>query len=106
MPDQFVKVATLDDLGPNKLKSVKLGDNDICLINFSGSIIALSNICTHLGCELSDNAEIEDGELACGCHGSRFKLPSGEVAAAPAKAPLKRYNVKVEGREVLISVPS
>ncbi len=105
MPDQFVKVATVAQIAPNKLKGVKIGDKEVCLINFGGSIIALSNICTHLGCELSEDGEIEDGELTCGCHGSRFKLPGGEVAGAPAKAPLKRFEVKIEGGDVLISVP-
>ena len=104
MLNEYVKVATLADVPPNKLKAVKAGGKEICLINFDGSIIALSNICTHLSCELSENGEIEDGELACGCHGSRFKLPGGEVAASPARNPLQRFNVRIDGQDVLVSV--
>ncbi len=105
MPNEYVKVATLDDLPPRKLKSVKVGNEEVCIINIGGSVVALSNLCTHEGCELAENGEVDGEELECSCHGSRFKLATGEVAGPPARAALKRFDVKIEGRNILVSLP-
>lgn len=104
MPDHFVKVAVLDDLPKDKPKGVKAGGQDICLINLGATVVALSNKCTHAGCELDENGEVHGEEIECGCHGSRFKLATGEVVARPARTPLKRFEVKIEGRDVLVAV--
>jgi nitrite reductase/ring-hydroxylating ferredoxin subunit len=55
-----------------------------------GTYVALSAICTHAGCEVSDaNATT----LACGCHGAVFAKADGSVIEGPAKTPLKRYDL-------------
>jgi cytochrome b6-f complex iron-sulfur subunit len=51
---------------------------------------ALAAICTHLGC----TPRLEENQLACPCHGSRFDL-GGKVLAGPAKRPLDRITVGV-----------
>ena len=48
--------------------------------------------CTHLGCRI---AAVSDGQLACPCHGSRFRL-DGSVAQGPASRPLERLDHEVD----------
>jgi Rieske Fe-S protein len=59
----------------------------------AGTIRAFSVACTHQGCAVS---EISDGTINCACHGSKFRVADGAVAAGPANAPLPPVNVAVE----------
>lgn len=63
--------------------------------------IAMSNICTHLGCRVR---WIDDrSEFFCPCHNAIFDK-SGEVVAGPPPRPLDQYPVKVENDTLFIQV--
>jgi menaquinol-cytochrome c reductase iron-sulfur subunit len=61
--------------------------------------IALSNICTHLGCRVRWISE--QGEFFCPCHNGIFNK-DGEVVSGPPPKPLNRYEVKVENDQIFI----
>ncbi len=48
--------------------------------------VALSPICTHLGCTV----DVQGGRLVCPCHGSTYDR-EGRVLRGPAERPLARY---------------
>jgi cytochrome b6-f complex iron-sulfur subunit len=52
------------------------------------TLVALSNICTHQGCNVRYDGSAS--VLNCPCHGSRFSL-AGSVLRGPAASPLKKY---------------
>ena len=55
------------------------------------SIIAISLVCTHLGCTAEEN---EDGEgFTCPCHGSRYNK-NGKVLEGPATKNLHLYRIE------------
>jgi Rieske Fe-S protein len=61
--------------------------------------IAISNICTHLGCRvrwISDQSE-----FFCPCHNAVFDK-NGNVVAGPPPRPLDRFEVKVENDQLFI----
>lgn len=63
------------------------------------NFIAMSNICTHLGCRIR---WIEErGQFFCPCHNGVFDR-EGNVVAGPPPRPLDRYQVKLEGEQILI----
>jgi len=64
-----------------------------------GGYGAASAVCTHRGCEVVLNGA--EWTLDCPCHGSRFK-PDGSVLRGPAKRPLRRFAVEVEGTRLRI----
>ena len=63
--------------------------------------LALSNICTHLGCRVR---WISDQDIFfCPCHNGVFS-ETGAVISGPPPAPLERYELKVEGDQLFIKV--
>ena len=61
--------------------------------------LAMSNICTHLGCRVRWIADQE--QFFCPCHNGVF-AKDGTVLAGPPPRPLDRYEVKLEGGTVYI----
>ncbi|WP_037860620.1 Rieske (2Fe-2S) protein [Streptomyces sp. NRRL S-340] len=62
-----------------------------------GQFKAFSAICTHQGCTV---ASVENGTIACPCHGSMFHAADGSVAHGPAARPLAPKEIKVEGNSI------
>jgi menaquinol-cytochrome c reductase iron-sulfur subunit len=61
--------------------------------------VAMSNICTHLGCRVRWIADQQ--QFFCPCHNGVFDK-DGVVLAGPPPRPLDRYEVKVEDGQILI----
>jgi len=65
----------------------------------AGEFVALSAVCTHLGCIVKwvDDKQ----EFLCPCHGGRFST-AGQVLGGPPPSALETYVVSVTGDEILI----
>jgi len=61
--------------------------------------IAMSNICTHLGCRVRWIAE--QASFFCPCHNGVFDAQGSVVSGPPPRA-LDRYEVNVEGDKLYI----
>lgn len=100
---EFVKVAQTSEVGPNEIKQVSAGGKDICLISLGGQYYAISDICSHEECNLSDGGEIRGESIVCPCHDSAFNVKTGAVDSLPATNPIETYQVRVEGTNILVS---
>ena len=98
---EYTKVASLSELSFGEMKMVTVDEEDILLANVDGTIHAVSDLCSHADASLSDGY-IEEGEVECPLHGSRFNLTTGEALNLPADEPLKVYEIKVEGDDILV----
>jgi len=65
----------------------------------AGEIIGLSNICSHLGCRVRWVDERQ--KLFCPCHNGVFS-PQGEVEEGPPPSALDRFDVMVDGDQILV----
>lgn len=72
--------------GSLKLQPAGHADPVYVLAQRDGSFVALSPVCTHLGCTV----EIQGERLMCPCHGSTYDA-SGAVLQGPAQKALGRY---------------
>jgi menaquinol-cytochrome c reductase iron-sulfur subunit len=61
--------------------------------------LALSNVCTHLGCRIRWIAE--QNQFFCPCHNGVFDK-EGKVLDGPPPKPLNQYKVKVENNQLFI----
>jgi len=65
----------------------------------AGEFVALTAVCTHLGC-IVKWVEARQ-ELQCPCHGGRFSV-DGAVLGGPPPSPLKSYPVAVTGDAIVV----
>lgn len=66
-----------------------------------GGFMALSRVCTHLGCTVPWVAE--ENRFVCPCHASAFDR-RGDVVNPPAPRSLDRYEVRIENRIVKVNL--
>ena len=100
----FVHLASLDDLQTRKLICANTGSYKILIALAEGEVYAVDDLCTHEDASLSKGS-LHGECVKCPLHGSRFRLPTGEPLDEPAEIPLKTYEVKVDGDDILVNIP-
>ncbi|MEJ5226576.1 ubiquinol-cytochrome c reductase iron-sulfur subunit [Thermodesulfovibrio sp.] len=73
----------------------------IYVISKEDTLIALSPVCTHLGCFV--NFDKNDNEFVCPCHSGRYDT-EGKVISGPPKEPLQRLPVKFENNKTYVGL--
>jgi cytochrome b6-f complex iron-sulfur subunit len=89
-----------DEIPVGGAKDIVFDNSPAIIINRpEKGFIALSKVCTHLGCIV--NFEKGQGRLLCPCHGGLFDL-DGNVISGPPPKPLTVYPVHVEGDNIVV----
>lgn len=102
---QWVSAGPLDKLGDETAVHLDLAGHPVCLARSRGLVHALLDVCSHGQVALSDG-DIEDGQVECWLHGSRFKLATGVPTGPPATQPVPVYPVRVTDGAIEVSVPT
>ncbi|MEX0809945.1 MAG: non-heme iron oxygenase ferredoxin subunit [Dongiaceae bacterium] len=95
------KVATTADLAPEEVIEVIVGDQSIALYNVEGTFYATHNICTHGQAKLH-RGYLEDCRIECPLHQGVFDVTTGQPLEGPVSEPLRVFNVKVDGDDILV----
>jgi Rieske Fe-S protein len=61
------------------------------------NFVALSRICTHLGCTVGLPS---GGKMSCGCHGAAYQAQTGAVVNGPATKPLASIKLELRGTDL------
>ena len=97
----FVKVAEVSEIPPGDMKPVKVGKEEILLVNVDGEIHACDDVCSHSYASLSEG-DLDGAEVQCPLHGAIFNVTSGEAITPPAVAALRLFEVRIEGSDILV----
>ena len=97
----FRPVAKLSHLHDNSVIRVHLDGTPIAVARSNGTVFACQDTCTHEEASLADG-DVFDGIIECPLHGARFDLRTGAVKSLPAVLPLRVFEVKVEGDDILV----
>ena len=97
-------VASLDDLVDDTPLLVDVGGTPVCVVRTQGEVFAINDVCSHGQVSLSEG-EIDDCEVECWLHGSRFDLRTGAARSLPAVDPVPVYPVTIEAGKVLVELP-
>ncbi len=101
---QFVKVATVGEVPPGKVKAVVAGEHEIAVVNAEGQLFAVSNLCTHAMCTLTYGF-VEGRGIICSCHWAEFDLKTGEAVGPRGLPPLTCYPVQITGNDIEVGIP-
>jgi len=99
----FVNAGKIADVPEGGVKAARAGGEDILLAKVKGKVYAYTARCTHLGFSLV-GGKLDGTVLTCPGHRSRFNIVDGRVIAPPAKLPLRTFEVKVDGQDILVKV--
>jgi len=89
-------------LSPGSALMFKFGSSPAMLIHHQdGSWVALSAVCTHLGCTVQFEPQMN--RIHCACHGGVYDPQTGANVSGPPPKPLKPFKVAVGEAGVQVS---
>jgi len=98
----FVKVATKSEIVPGSAKKIEVNGKEVALFNIDGNFYAVDETCSHRGGPLSEGS-VEEKVVTCPWHGWQYDVTTGACLTNPSVSQNK-YDVKVEGNDILVSV--
>jgi nitrite reductase (NADH) small subunit len=100
---EWVRAIAASDLAPGQCTEVSLAGKPVALYNVAGTFHATSNTCIHRGGPLGQGM-LDGHAVMCPWHAWSWDVRTGENTANPALA-IPRYDVKVDGGEVMVRLP-
>jgi nitrite reductase/ring-hydroxylating ferredoxin subunit len=97
---EFVSVGPADEVQEGSARAFDVNGNEVAVARAGGTLYAFSDICTHRGCNLSTEGEIDGTQIQCGCHGSVFSMETGAVIEGPAEEPVRTYGVREQDGQI------
>jgi len=99
-PPSIFRAGRLSDFAEPGVYEQHKGSQNVWIVNLGGEVVALSTICTHLGCVVPWNAG--ENMFKCPCHGSQY-APNGKVTRGPAPRSLELVSATVDGENLRFS---
>ena len=99
----YQKVCTVADVPDAGVVGVVVDGVPVAVVRSEGELHAIHDVCSHEEIPLSEG-DVDDGEIECWLHGSRFDLTSGRPTGLPATEPVPVYPLKIDGNDVLVDV--
>jgi 3-phenylpropionate/trans-cinnamate dioxygenase ferredoxin subunit len=101
MSDSFERACGLTDVPDEGVIPVEVGGVEVAIVKSCGQVFAVRDECSHAQIQLSEG-EVEECEIECWLHGSRFDLRTGEPTSLPAYEPVPVYPVRIDGDDVVV----
>ncbi len=99
----FVRVCGADELEEDTPKRVELDGTPISVVRTEGEVFAIHDICSHANVSLAEG-EVDDCQIECWLHGSRFDLRTGQPTGLPATEPVPVYPVEIRDGDLYVDL--
>ena len=99
-----VHLANTFDLRDGEMKEVSIDERRILLARVGDNFHAVSATCPHYGGPLAEGV-LCGTRIVCPWHHAAFNVVSGDLEDPPALDALMRYELRVEGDRILLSLP-
>ena len=100
-----IAVARTDDLQNGEMQQIAVADSQILLSKINDKFYATSAVCTHNGAPLAKGILCQE-KIICPWHNACFNAISGQQLEPPGLNSLAAFDVRVEGEQVLVKLPS
>jgi 3-phenylpropionate/trans-cinnamate dioxygenase ferredoxin component len=101
-----VRICSTSDVKPGAAARFDVEGHRLCVVNIAGDWYVIGDECSHADYSLSEGDVWEDDrEIECPKHGSTFSLETGEPQTLPATRPVPVYRVRVDGDDVIVTLP-
>lgn len=97
-------ICAVEELKPGSCRALRIGGEDIALVNVEGEIHAIENACLHAGAALS-GGRLAGSKLACPAHGWRYDVVTGALCVAPERK-LRKFPVTIADGLVSLQLPA
>jgi len=99
-----IELPGADTTPPGQTVHFQFKGNPSILIHFPDDTwVALSAVCTHLGCTIDYTSP--DPLITCPCHGGQYNPHTGQNVGGPPPKPLTKFDVAVQPGKVVVSAP-
>jgi len=103
--DEFQSVGTVTELKQKgQILKKEFANGGLIVVSNptdAKTILAVNPTCTHKGCTVEWKQDQKS--FVCPCHGAKYSA-EGKVLQEPAQKPLRAYEAKIEGDDVLVKV--
>jgi 3-phenylpropionate/trans-cinnamate dioxygenase ferredoxin subunit len=101
-----VALCKVGDVRDGAAKRVDVDGYRLCVVNIGGRFSVVDDECSHEDYSLSEGDVWPDEcEIECPKHGSTFSLTTGEPQTLPATQPVAVYAARVDGDDVVVTLP-
>ncbi len=97
-------VAQINDLQSGDKRQVVVGETEVLLLRVNDNFYALGAFCTHNQAPLVQGV-INGDHIVCPWHNASFNLTTGDQQEPPGLDSLPRYPLRIEGENIIVSVP-
>jgi len=102
-----VRVCSVADVPAPSSRRFDLDGHRLCVVHLDPEDwYVIGDRCSHADESLSEgDLWVDECEIECPKHGSTFDLRTGEPQALPATEPVPVYAVRVDGDDVVVTLP-
>src|SRR5437588_6671080 len=97
-------VLRVSDLADGQMREVTVAGTKVLVARIAGQFHAVTGTCPHYGAPLAEGT-LCGHRLRCPWHQGCFDVTSGELLEPPPLVALRRYEVRVEGDNIIVQVP-
>jgi 3-phenylpropionate/trans-cinnamate dioxygenase ferredoxin subunit len=102
---ELIAVMPMAEVEPGALYARTIGELEVLVCRLDDGVHAVENRCTH-GASRLEAGRFRNGEVTCPLHGARFSVRTGKAMCAPARVPIKVFEVVEEGGTLHIVKPA
>ncbi len=104
--ENWIRVAAIPDVARGTAIPVETMGLTLAVYHLDdGTICVTDNICTHAFALLTEGW-FEDGIIECPLYAGQFDVRTGKGLGAPIDEDLRVYEVKLQGDDILIALPT
>jgi nitrite reductase/ring-hydroxylating ferredoxin subunit len=101
--EKIERVCAQADVAPGSVQAFAVGAQTVAVYNLDGTFYITDDECTHAAASLADGM-IDGDVIECCVHMGSFRIPTGEVVAAPCEVPLRTYKVVLREGDVFVDL--